>query len=652
MFRRHIFATSLVLIIIATTSVMTLLKYSEADRQALQQLVGEDQATDHQMSQRRTLVRRDIIDFSPQAKHTVFLSDEAELVFDLDQNKAVEKLTRPRAFIQEELIVTADGQPQQFLRHMEAHSGVYHHQEQKIECQQVVFARFIIQGHEPIDDVSLLEPLIDGAATSITANLSENAVVEASDFSMSSPTGLRVNGQRAFYNGKSAVLKGAAELGGQEGQVVAKEITLTFPADNKAYVIHHAALKDDVAITLASGAQLRCDDGQVDLESGKAVFASLPTKSVMCQQAPTKEGLAGTKIQSNRFTAYFDMTIPLTDAKMMKIDEIVAEGEVVVTEAGQWTAMGDVGTFKSTAQEAHSNEGVITLISLNNDKKCIFNTATGTHLCALQMSSDTSQGTVCLQDVSGLLPGVEETTFQAKEACWNNLEGLLLLRDGLVIEHALGRLENNTQVSIQLHQSSSERELSRIEAFGDTTVAMRASGAANPQTLSCHGDVLVDHTKHMAHFGSPNNRVGTVPRDEQVFFCDGSGELHSDVLDIDYVSNEGQIVPSHIAAQGNTCIKGRLGHPLTEGAAQYALCDVLEYWPDQQRILLSAREGRVALLDRPNGVAVSAPAVEVRRDLVTKKDVVKGLGDVRFSLLDREYQRIKERFNFDLSEIP
>src|SRR5262249_30835599 len=77
---------------------------------------------------------------------------------------------------------------------------------------------------------------------------------------------------------------------------------------------------------------------------------------------------------------------------------------------------------------------------------------------------------------------------------------------------------------------------------------------------------------------------------------------------------------------------------------QYALADRVEYFPKNQEALFSTKGSgrRVLYYDTANDMQVSAPALRIKRDQVTHKDSVKGIGDVRFNFVEHEIDQLEQ----------
>ena len=78
---------------------------------------------------------------------------------------------------------------------------------------------------------------------------------------------------------------------------------------------------------------------------------------------------------------------------------------------------------------------------------------------------------------------------------------------------------------------------------------------------------------------------------------------------------------------------------------QYAIADIVEYVPKTMEMsFFSSNNRRVLFFDKVNNIQVSAPALKIKRDAATKKDTIKGMGDVRFSFAENEARTAQKTF--------
>ncbi len=636
MFKKHILGTLLVLLIVAVTSTIMVLSYSEADLRALQEIVkADDVEPTRPLHQQRTSVRRDLRSSKELSKNIVLFGDQADLSLDFSHKAAIENLVNPRAYIQDDLFVDAQGNPLQLLRHLAANRGSYHHLEHYVELDIVSVTQFTTLGHTITENMPLQDITVQGSARSAKVFLNEGPRFEVVEPRAFTSTGIKIRAKHADYDSQKLHLNGEVEIEGSGGKAQAKAMTLLDICDGTCKQV---LLQENVRIQADSGAHLTCDQADINLTDGNAFFSAAVSEGLV-HGYHTLEGIPS-EIESHRLKVFFTGAL-----NQLQISEVVAEGAVSISREHHWQAKSDVVSYVKNAGET-----LTTFLTTDNSHECIVTTPAGDTLYAQKIVNDTAHSELIFYHAHGQLSSTDKgaITFAAKEAHWNSTEEVLTLLGGSMVEDVMGHMENDELVTIHLNTKGNARELLTLEAAGYTSITMKPKGLSPAQRLSSHGRVMVDHKAQKAHFLSLTDAYGKVSRKTQVCFIDGAAELHADTLHINYQSDDGDIKPILVVAEGDVCLKGRLGADASALGGSYALCDQLDFHPETQTVLLTARQGRVALLDRPNGIAISSPAVKVHRDPASGKEIVRGIGDVRFSLLDREYEWIKDRFNVDL----
>jgi lipopolysaccharide export system protein LptA len=148
-------------------------------------------------------------------------------------------------------------------------------------------------------------------------------------------------------------------------------------------------------------------------------------------------------------------------------------------------------------------------------------------------------------------------------------------------------------------------------------------------TLLAPGGIFVDPAaKRTLFLRSP---------DSQIHFIDAFGEIYADAGELDYegkalkqMKMEGKVFMAHA--------------PPGKEDRSYAYADKVTYDPETKEMVMEG--DRVLIYDRVNKMEVSAPRLRVRRDQETQKDRIKGEGDVRFTLDEKEFEMLKQRFKW------
>ncbi len=249
---------------------------------------------------------------------------------------------------------------------------------------------------------------------------------------------------------------------------------------------------------------------------------------------------------------------------------------------------------------------------------------------------DTDQ--IALTQVSGDAPYGEDSRihFAATRADWDVNTEVLRLHEEISVEgDGLGELHASGQAEVLIGTEDGKRTLKHLEITGPTDAVLVSDGQIHQ--LRSPTRTVVDHQLARISFYSNDS--------SQVVFKSARQQLCANTIIADYSTTSEQPTLSHLVATGHVCLSNKPEDPADKEAMQYALADRLEHAVATQRSTLTAEAPtRVLLLDGQSGIAISAPGITLSIDPTTQKQRVQGIGDVRFTLMDREYQRIKERF--------
>lgn len=126
-----------------------------------------------------------------------------------------------------------------------------------------------------------------------------------------------------------------------------------------------------------------------------------------------------------------------------------------------------------------------------------------------------------------------------------------------------------------------------------------------------------------------------------ILFHDTTRKLFADHAVVEFMENRGDFEVAKIKLQGNVYM---MSLPTT-AQAQYAVADRVEYYPKEERALFFAEgEKRVLFCDKEKQLEISAQ--EVHAEKREKKDFIEGIGDVRFTFKEEEFDKLKEKFHW------
>lgn len=251
----------------------------------------------------------------------------------------------------------------------------------------------------------------------------------------------------------------------------------------------------------------------------------------------------------------------------------------------------------------------------------------------------------------GYCDEIEEKSFfevSADHLIWEEEKNSLLLKGNVKLFHeGIGELHNDDEIIVHHKSSGGKKQVKALESIGKTTLTFNDKEKGISHTLICYGKLVVDHERLETVMTSPVDANGNVLEGKQILFQDKMGKVKADNLVLNYELTNGKMTPKQIKLQGNVKIYnyGNLGEANHNNYIQYALADYVNYNPEAKEVFLSANENkRVIFIDVLNNMQVSAHALKIHRDKVTDKESIEGIGNVRFSLLEQELEKVKQTF--------
>lgn len=219
-----------------------------------------------------------------------------------------------------------------------------------------------------------------------------------------------------------------------------------------------------------------------------------------------------------------------------------------------------------------------------------------------------------------------ELEVEASELLWQN--ETLTLRGSVKI-----RLESKgvikTEGPVMIHRDQNkEWDLAEID---NESTFVRSDGDKSFTLIASKG-VKADLKNRRVVFES-------IPG-KPIHMLDDLGEAFGDKLTLVYQNKELE----KVILEGNVYLSHILN---SEVERSYAKGDRLIYEPKSYETVLESDQGRVFVFDKVNQLEVSAPRIRMKRDPITRKENIRGEGDVRFHLLDKEFKELKDRFKFE-----
>lgn len=473
---------------------------------------------------------------------------------------------------------------------------------------------------------------------------------------------ISIDSQEAEFDGQAIQLLGDVHLQYDLGEVHCESaVLLSGPQKEEGTKNIKIRLDGAVDIKISEGGTLSCAFAEIDCAAEEACFYSDARQAFVNY----REMLQKSEDKSVALTIQCrEMLLKLLkcgesevsrDNVRAQIDRIEAKGDVKIGYDDILCAEGGGVIYSKAQSSSYSSNGTDGLIVLTPAEHALFCRVTlrGTdYVNASKVTINTADREVTFLSPRGkILNGIapdegDEIDFRADKMVWNaNTEALTLQGDIEIHQHSLGTLNTDNEVVFTYEEVDGQRKLRNININGRVVV-----NRFDPKKSLCYmllndGTTLIDH-KQM----SIEMRSLAEEGKSQAHFRGLIGEVYSDRISIGYAFAEKAIIPMKINLDGNVKLLNNINMDLIDGeevVLQYALADKMEYLPMARQLNMSAEaRHRVLFFDKINNIKISAPGLQVTKNEQTGKEVIRGVGDVRFRFLEQELHHLRKRFFF------
>lgn len=443
---------------------------------------------------------------------------------------------------------------------------------------------------------------------------------------------LKIHSGEVSYDGQQFVLVGQVDVQHELGSIQARHLSIG-PTFDKKYKFGLLEMTQDVSMHLQTGGRLTCHFAQINYADRIGRFTGNGDQLQVIYSLPP------VKMASDQMQV--DLIKEKGQSSKTLIEKIQAQKNVLIEYGNATTIQADVANY--TPLPLH-------LLSLfaSATKPCLF-THEQDAIEAKRVDIDIENQSVNFQEPQGKFKPTSHQTlqFSAHELQWNQKSHTLEL-NGLVEidDDQLFHLSTPNQVLLKQELKNGKQTFSRIESLKETCI----KGVFSNQSyqMTCPGILILDYQKNFITLQKVEGER------EQVKLKSTIGDLYADLVEIKYQMKNGQLVLEKMQLKGDVKLLKRTikknSHSQKE-TLHYALADSMEYHPVQSTILLSAKEGhRVLFYDQMNNVQMSAPSLKVSQKGSTEKQVIQGIGDVRFTFIENEMSQIKKIFQEILEE--
>lgn len=499
----------------------------------------------------------------------------------------------------------------------------------------------------------------------------QNQVPQTRENEQLTPTQpLKLSSDKACGNQKEIQLSGNVSVHHVSGTLQAEEARLITATDKEANnpgesssrnkkkrKIAFLHLQNNVSVHLTDGGSLTASKAELDCATLTGTFYSNDTLPFVTYKETSPETRIPLEVKSRLMRLQMDAN---SNQGLTVVKEINTFDDVSVTYDKDFFFTADKGTYvqscntQSSSSSSGKLSGNISLSMHTPEGFCQARHSKGDWICAKTMIIANGKREIVFTAPYGAIRTSyadlheEKITFTASSLLWANSRDLLTLTGDVNIEQqGLRQWQTNDKAHIYCRQKEGRRQLSVIESFGNTTLTHINSSKQQLHQINCYDKVSLDHENCCVTMSSPQASDGLIPKEKQVFFHDKKGEIRADSLKMHYSQINDKCIMTKLHLEGNVSLFDyKASDTLTSNDfLHYAIADRVTYTPASEELYLEAyKNKRVLFYDKINNLQISAPALKIKRDSITQKESIKGIGDVRMSFIESELQQLKERF--------
>jgi len=462
----------------------------------------------------------------------------------------------------------------------------------------------------------------------------------------------------ADYDGKEMILSGEVAFEHSMGTIVANQARIV-KEDKKALSL--LRLEGDIKVFMWEGGTFRCACADLSHKemSGSFYGDGMQEYVTYTDNLEDSKGdsvpivVRGKHMVVNVDQSWTEHSHPKTHA----IGQIIADNNVTVDYDKEFMAAGDHMIYRRVSA-VDSDALLPGMIDLFPDEGlqgvCQVTSRQGDIIKAERIAIDLPKQLVAFNKPKGAIyvthneEDLQRVDFSADHLVWNQPADLLTLQDNVALyQKRLGKLTSTDKVQVCHSVTDSSRELKWISSSGKTELNYDENDRGLHHCLICYGPVFIDPITCVTRLQSPRDG-DSVQEGKQVFFSDRKRQIFADSVVLEYAVDQGGMEPKKLVLEGSVRIMNDsfFDAQYHGNSLQYALADVVEYFPDTQAMHMYARgDKRVLFYDCLNGVQISAPAVNVRKDNSSGKKAVEGVGDVRMTFAENEIKTLVDSFD-------
>ncbi len=468
------------------------------------------------------------------------------------------------------------------------------------------------------------------------------------------PRPLIIDSDFVDYNGKSINLIGHSTVDHELGKVEAQKITLIPETESRKLRFAYLKMSEGVKIGLHDGGQLSCLEAEIDYHALTGKFTSGPEQEYVTYSEclKTRDPKITIPLEVKSRLMSFQLQRGIQNPSEIHIKQMTADYDVSANYNSEFLASADHGLYEKT--EPPGDGGLLTLHANASSGICQVSNRNGDSINADKIRVDTLKRELQFDSPKGSMftrehdDNSHEITFSCQTMTWNEPQDLLILQEQVEVEYrGVGTLTNPHEIYVQRKSINGHKQVSHMGCKGTTVLNYQDEKKKESHVLKSYNSFLLDHERLQAHLDSPRDANNHVLDDLQVHFSDSMGDIFADDVVILYQEINKKMFPTKLLLKGNVWLLSRTSIDKDDPGKimQMAMADRVEYDIASKEMLCFAdTKKRVLFFDKSNNLQISAPSVKAKRDPNTQKDSIQGMGDVRFSFIENEFDQMKKRF--------
>lgn len=471
-----------------------------------------------------------------------------------------------------------------------------------------------------------------------------------------------MNSTEAEYNGREITLVGEAVVQHELGKISAHRFSIVPSQADKKFKFSKLTMHDNVRLDFPAKGSLICEEAVLDYdklhgiflgstEKPDVVFNTLPSEQASADSAQPQMTLKGEQLQ----IWFVKASEKVKGHNNLELNQMQMDGRIRFDYNQNYHLTADHAHYHRANFNPENKLTGTLFLSAPYHPPCQITTPQNDQVFAKTITVDIEKRCIVLSDAHGTLSHQSGTSskklnFEADSLTWNEIDQTLSLAGKIKITNE-NYLELRTDGSLLLtyHHVNGKREVKSIHCPQPTELVYLEADAESSHKLICYGNLFIDHEHLQIRMDSPKDQEGNILKDKQVFLEDVRGEMCADQVHIHYKKQETGFELAKIHFSGHVQVFNRFNGHLQETSSvlQYALADELEYFPALQNMQLKAHaNNRVLFFDKINSLQMSAPALSIDYNTTTQQEKIQGIGDVRLTFIESEFNELKERFRF------